>query len=257
MNPSDQSLESALFNERFVRRYAQIIVSVTCCVIAAHIVFVDLFPNFSEFLQRQFDLNGRAYVAQWFRDFVIYGTAGAIALLVAWLFYARFHTVGHRPILPWLLISGLFIYIGMYNNSFVHDALQDGVSGLLTKTNLLGTTSGAYRVFSVIVLRLPGILALLLMFRFFHANLWKNSQARQFVLLAVLLYFISMVGEIGRSAASSSLAPTITGEQLWLIMGASAGLFAGIAWTIGFLVYGIQILKETDTPVASRDSLPD
>lgn len=245
MNLPDPSLESAIFNERFFRRYARTIIIAACVVIAAHLVFVDLLPDFSSTFRLQFDLDGSAYFVQWFRDFVIYGTTGVIAWLVAWLFHTLPGASERNSALPWFLIGCVFIYVSMYNNSVVHSLLVDEINGLIEKAKLPGSTT-----WSVIGLRLPGVLAILVMLRFFQNSLWQNRRARQFVLIAVMLYVLNTVGEIGQAAAMKSLPDNTAAAQAWLVVGASAGLFAGLLWTMGFLAYGIDVLRRTDKTIS-------
>lgn len=241
MNLSDPSLEASIFSERFVQRYTRTIVVATCCVIAAHIVFVDLFPNFSYTLYRQFDLAAKGFFVQWVRDFVIYSTAGVIAWVVAWLFYAHTKIADRRTVLSWILVGCAFIYIGMYNNSFVHTILLDGISSLIAKTNLPNTLLQLRPAISVILLRLPGMIAILFMLGFFRANLLQYRPAQQLALLAVFLYVASTAGEIGGIAATS-----FAGAQVGLVISSAATLFAGIVWTVSFLHYGIHMLREMD-----------
>lgn len=241
MNLPNPSLEASIFSERFVRRYTRTIVIATCCVIAAHFVFVDLFPNFSYAFHRQFDLADKGYFVQWFRDFVVYSTAGIIAWMVAWLFYRHTNVLDRTAALPWMLVGCVFIYIGMYNNSFVHTILLDGISGLIAKTNPPNTLLQLRPAISVILLRLPGMIAILLMLKFFRDNLLQYQPTRQLALLAIFLYVVSTAGEIGGIAA-----PSFAGAQVGLVISSAATLFAGILWAVSFLRYGIHVLSEME-----------
>lgn len=240
MNIPEQSLESAIFSERFVSRFSRIIFVTTSLFIAAHLIFVVLFPNFIRAFYHHFNMGEAGYIFQWYRDFVIYGLTSAAAFLIAWMLFSASDKHKRRLAQPWSLIGCIFAYNSMYNNSNMHRVLIGWLDGLVVKQGSANAASATPSIFTTLVLGLPGILAVVFMIVFFQKNLWQNPRARLLVVLAAVLYFTSMIARLGPALAANH------GTKYWLVVEASTGLLSGGLWMLGFLIYGVQLIKEVD-----------
>lgn len=266
MNPSDHSLEAAIFNRRFIKWVAGVLATLSALLVVGDVLFVIIWPEASNFIGFQVNVDNEGNWSTWFNS-TIDLFVGLAAFSVAWLRIREPRTPGQRyDVVGWILAGCVFVYLAIDDAAQLHDAFASILANAIYAVGLAIPLVQRLRYYMWIpLLGIPGIVVIVGMAIFFRRNLWRVPAARWLALAGVVLFLSNPVTEVIESKLildknppsiealyQTDLSAWRTLQILTLIQ-ETTEVSAVICFLAGFLTFGESLVRNFE---ASREITP-
>lgn len=271
MSKTNTNLESVLFSRRFSGQLVLTLTAGLVGLIIADLLFVILYPDFSDALNFAVNVDREGNYATWF-NCTIDLLVGLAAWGIAWI-SANHLTLGEARtnVRAWTATGFVFVYLGMDDASQIHERFGAQARKLI-ETHFTGLVSDGsvfweYRWFMWIpVFTILGCVIAFYLFRLFRQTIWKAKRAKWLVIAGMLLLASNPLTEVvetqftlpakgvQESASTIQAANPVDMVRLKILtLIQESTEMAGVIFILfGFLLYG-EFLLHT---VGTRLSLP-
>jgi hypothetical protein len=257
------SLERAIFDSRFIKGTAFLLVAGVVILIGANIIFkVWLRPEWWAFMF-QINLDGEGNFATWYNS-ILFLFASTVAFVLAWMIHTRTPDPAEArvDVIGWLFTALVFLYLAVDDAAQIHDIFSVTIENVFEWSALpVLSELGWYSWIPVYVLL--GVLSLAAMFVFFRRNIWRVRSATFLVLLGVFLFALNPVTEVlenrrvdllpeikfGPSLGDQLLA---FNDEVWvefqflIMVEESSEMPGAICFLIAFMIFGEHLVRKED-----------
>jgi hypothetical protein len=260
-----KSLEATLLDRRFIKRAVIALCAIILMMAIANYVFTIALPHVPRFLSFEVDVDNEGNWTTWF-NVNLDQFAAVAAILVAWL-VSRQPDHKRRDVIGWLLVGGVFLYIGMDDAAQIHEYMAgDVIAKLADWVGRFAHLAPWIRWYLWIpLLGIPGVIVMYFVMEFLRRNLWPIRWARWLAIIALALFLSNFVTE---GLESRITAPTVdtegprfydqlvnTDHQAWLALKLLTlaqevtEMIGAILFMASFMLFGESLLNNsTQTP---------
>jgi hypothetical protein len=266
MVSSNRSLEASLFDRRFIKWVAGVLVALLGLLVIGDVLFVIVWPEASNFVSFQVNVDNEGNWSTWFNS-TIDLFVGVAAFIVAWLKSREPRAPGRRyDVMGWILSGCVFVLLGMDDASQLHDSFSAVVANAIYAVRIGIPIVQELRYYMWIpLLGIPGIAVTVLMGIFFYRNLWRVPAARWLALAGIVLFLSNPVVEVFESKIILDTNPESIEElyftdltawrtlQVLTLIQETTEIGAVICFLIGFMLFGGHLVGNE---VTGPEALP-